>query len=87
MGCFLLLLGLACGYWLSGIVTEMKQQTESLGKNIRKDLAQIEAMTATSTLFGSLLHVHAVASLRRIHTTVKHELMQCQQQHASGAPK
>jgi len=80
MGCFLLLFGLGCGYCLSITLFQMKAETAVLGKQIRQDIAQIEEMAETSTLFGSWLHVHAVASLQRIKATVKHELTQMHRQ-------
>jgi hypothetical protein len=73
---YLVLLGLAFGYCILIGFSRMKQETAALGKDIHHDLAQIEAMAETSTLWTSLQHVHASASLQRIRTTVKHEVMQ-----------
>jgi hypothetical protein len=63
----MLCLGLAFGCFVWIAIAQMKEQTAALGRDIRHDLAQIEAMALGRSLRAS-------ASLLRIHTNVKHEL-------------
>lgn len=81
---FLLLIGTACGFILAGLFIVHMDKAATISRNIRHDIAEIEAMADTSWL-NSMLSVHAIASLERIHAAVKHELRHCQK-HAGRAP-
>jgi hypothetical protein len=77
--CFLLLIGFACGLMLAGLFILQTDKAATLSRNIRRDIAEIEAM-ADTPFYKSMFSVHAVASLQRIHGAVKHELTHCRSQ-------